>query len=37
MHLHSVVLHFELIVVESNVLHVWILVPGVLDLGHHLL
>lgn len=37
MHLHSAVLHLELVVVEPNVLHVRIPVPGVFDLGHHLL
>lgn len=37
MHLHSTVLYLELFVVKPNVLHVRILVPGVLDLGHHLL
>lgn len=37
MHLHSAVLHPELVVVKSNVLHVRIFVPGVFDLGHHVL
>lgn len=37
MHLHSVVLHLELVVVESDVLHVRFSFPCIPDPGHHLL
>lgn len=37
MHLHSAVLHSELVVVKPNVLHVWFPLFGVLDPCHHLL
>lgn len=37
MHFHSVVLHIEFVVVQPNVLHVWIFVLGLLDSRHHML
>lgn len=36
MHIHSVVFHFEFIVVQPNVLHVWFLIFGILDFSDHL-
>lgn len=37
MHFHSIVFHIEFIMVQSNVLHVWFSVFGLLDTGHHML